>query len=271
VASPKPRLTSGGILAAFVALIALAAIFATITRSRDEMSRASSQPASPEASLLMSARGAPGDAALNGRFQHINDMYFSGTLKSTPVLWEPRLASIGSDAGQPLTLEGATDGHVILLNPDLEADDRRLTATLCHEMVHVMLFAAGGKSEDHGPAFQEKLRDLLAAGAFEGVIVSDGERAEMKAELDRGTAELDAEFHAIERESQDIEAARPSISAATADSFNERVTAHNRRANEFNDKVAAFNQLAARYNLAIQYPDGLDGARVSAKAPIGGR
>lgn len=270
--SPTPRLTSGGILAVFVALIAIVALFATYTRSADEVAKQSAaQARSPEAALLKRARGGAGDPALNARFQGINETYFGGALKKAPVIWEPQLEAVSSATGEPLTLEGLTDGHVILLNPGLAADERRLVATLCHEMVHVMLFGAGGKSEDHGPAFQEKLRDLLARGAFEGVITTDAERAAMKAQLDRGTADLDAEFQAIERESRDIEAARPTLTADAVDSFNERVAAHNRRANEFNDSVAAFNQTAARYNLAIQYPDGLDGARVQARTPIGAR
>lgn len=268
--SPKPRLTAGGILAVFVVLIAIVALFATYKRSADEVARQSSaQPQSPEAALLERARGGAGDPALNARFQSINETYFGGALKKASVIWEPRLEAVSVANGEPLTLEGLTDGQVILLNPGLAADERRLAATLCHEMVHVMLFASGGKSEDHGPAFQEKLRDLLARGAFEGVIATDAERADMKAQLDRGTADLDTEFQAIERESLDIEAARPTLTADAVDSFNERVAAHNRRARDFNDSVAAFNQTAARYNLAIQYPDGLDGARVQARAPIG--
>ena len=268
----KPRLTSGGILAVFVALIAIVALFAAYTRSADEIAKESSaQAQSPEAALLTRARGASGDPALNARFQSINDTYFGGALKKAPVIWEPRLETVSVANGEPLTLEGLTDGRIILLNPGLAADERRLVATLCHEMVHVMLFATGGKSEDHGPAFQEKLRDLLARGAFEGVIATDAERADMKAQLDRGTADLDTEFQAIEREGRDIEAARPALTADTVDGFNERVAAHNRRAREFNDSVAAFNQTAARYNLAIQYPDGLDAARVQARAPIAAR
>lgn len=269
-ASPRPRLTAGGILAVFVALIAVMAIFATIMRSREEIARqAELRPASPEANLLKAAHGATGDAALNARFQHINEAYFDGALKPAPVIWEAQLESAGGSNG--LTLEGLTDGQVILLNPRLASDDRRLVATLCHEMVHVMLFASGGRSEDHGAAFQEKLRDLLTRGAFEGVIATDPERAEMKAQLDRETAELDAEFQLVERQGRDIEAARPTLTPEAVESFNQRVSAHNQRAGEFNERVAAFNQLAARYNLAIQYPDGLDGARVSARTPIGAK
>lgn len=266
--SPQSRVTTGGILAVFVAVIAIVAVYAAITRSADAIERQAASGASPEAHLLSAARGAAGDPELNARFQRLNETYFDGALKRTPAIWEPQLESRG-DAAHGLTLEGLTDGRVILLNPRLGSDERRLVATLCHEMVHVLLFASGGRSEDHGAAFQEKLRDLLARGAFEGVIATDAERAEMKGQLDRQTAELDGEFQIVERESRDIESARRTLSADAVANFNDRVTAHNSRANEFNDRVAAFNQLAARYNLAIQYPDGLDGSRVSARTPIG--
>lgn len=268
--SSQSRISAGALATAFVALIAVIAIFAAITRSRDELAKeAASRPVSAEEALLKNARGNSGNPALNARFQRINETYFDDKLKLTPVIWEPQLESIGSKDNASLMLEGVTDGHVILLNPSLASDERRLVATLCHEMVHVMLFASGGAREDHGPLFQEKLRELLARGAFEGVIVSDAERAQMKTDLDREAAELDREFELIGQESRDLEAARPSVTAETIDSFNGRISAHNQRARELNDKVTEFNQMAARYNLAIQYPDGLDGARVNARAPIG--
>src|SRR4029453_10098682 len=105
-------------------------------------------------------------------------------LSAMPVLWEPGLDRVGQLAAQAFTLEGMF-GHVakqslILLNPNLQADQRALARALSHEMVHAYLFTTGDTTTNHGPAFQTVLQRLSSEGAFEGILASDQERESLR-------------------------------------------------------------------------------------------
>jgi predicted SprT family Zn-dependent metalloprotease len=241
--------------------------------------------------LLRENVGKPGDPILNQMFADINAKHFSGALPALQVLWEPRLADVSTIAAQAFKLEGMF-GHVkrqsvILLNPDLQADRRALARALSHEMVHAHLFVAGNANAEHGPEFQSVLRRLSQEGAFEGLVSSDEDRANLRAWLDAESARLDAERSEIDRIGAEVERDRVDVERALAD-LNARMTTanaqghgwpsqdevnavasrrddYNRRAVDANERIARdrtdvehFNREVARYNLMLVYPDGLD-------------
>jgi hypothetical protein len=216
---------------------------------------------------------------LGDRYDAINAKYFDGVLNRMPVIWEPRFRQLGSIVGAAFTLEGSTDGHIILLNPDLMADESELQRALCHEMVHTYLRATGDATTVHGPAFQTVLRRLSEQGAFEGIFATPEEKARLRAELDAEFARLDAEERDLDRISAELEAMRSSVTAqvsrASADAidpadidyvsakrrldlFNQRVSDFNSRSARLKGDAAAFNRRTEYFKLVISYPDGLD-------------
>ncbi|MEZ5316651.1 MAG: SprT-like domain-containing protein [Vicinamibacterales bacterium] len=258
---------------------------------RSSVRPAASPAEARQRELLEANIDAAGDASLTSRFAEINARHFAGRLPATPVIWESRLDEVGALAQHAFTLEGMF-GHVgsksvVLLNPNLRSDPRALDRALCHEMVHAYLHAIGDETTDHGAAFQAELRRLSAEGAFEGIVATDAERAQLRAWLDQEAARLDAEHEAmaregeaIQREQQELErdvadlnarvaaansqgAAPPT--AAEIEALNARRDAYNRRAEEANarlardrEAVAGFNRQVDRYNLMLSYPDGVD-------------
>jgi len=233
----------------------------------------------------------PGDPLLMAAYQQINVAHFGGSLPALSVQWEPRLAEVGALAAETFTLEGMF-GHIgrraaILLNPDLQGHDAALTRALCHEMVHAYLYSTGDTTTNHGPAFQAVLRRLADEGAFEGIVATDAERAELKAWLDAESARLDAERADMDREAAEIARERADVEAALADlnarmaaasgsggagpdrgdideigarrdAYNQRASEANARAERDQAALAEFNRQVARYNLMLSYPDGRD-------------
>jgi hypothetical protein len=108
--------------------------------------------------------GRLGDLELGSEYQQINQRYFCNRLPVIPVLWEPRLEEVGPLVAKDFTLEGLAAVYngrqFILLNPCLRKDVRHRRGTLCHEVVHIYLFATGDTKSNHGPAFQSVLRRL---------------------------------------------------------------------------------------------------------------
>jgi hypothetical protein len=241
--------------------------------------------------ILKQSLAKPGDPELGNTFQDINARHFAGSLPRIPVVWESRLAEVGSLAARQFTLEGMF-GHVgkqaiILLNPDLRQDRAKLVSSLCHEMVHAYLFTVGDNSTNHGPAFQDVLRRLSAEGAFEGIRASDDEKAGLRAWLDAESVRIDRERSEMDQLSGDIERERAEVDRELAD-LNARITAanaagrgwpasgevdavtsrrdlYNQHATDANARIerdradlAEFNLRVNRYNLMVSYPDGLD-------------
>jgi hypothetical protein len=178
---------------------------------------------------------------------------------------------------------------VILLNPALQRDHARLRRALCHEMVHAQLYAVGQASERHGPAFQDILRRLSAEGAFEGIVATDDDRANLRSWLDAEAARLDGEEQALRQEGTEIETERAELETARAalssrlntnappdprelaafngrrDQHNWRISQAQSRANQDRQDRAHFNREVERYNLMLVYPDGIDEGSVKVK------
>jgi hypothetical protein len=241
-----------------------------------------------EQEILKRDAGMIGDADLVGKYAAMNAKYFASTLPTLPVLWEPALDDVGPLMAEGFSLEGFTDGHVILLNPRFKSDPRQLDRVLCHEMVHAYLFSIGDAANTaHGPAFQQTLRRLSEEGAFDGIPATRDEKEQLRSAIDREASRLDGERQAVGDESAAIEQERPGVREAIndvnarvekanreqagwpsaaehdtvkrrSDAFNQRVIEYNARVKRLNDDIAAFNVESNRYNLMMAYPDGLD-------------
>ena len=270
------------------------------------------RPAAPAASpveafqqeILRVNIGRSGDPVLNGLYLEMSARHFSGALPKLEVMWEPRLAEAGQLGPVAFTLQGMF-GHVkgqsvILLNPALQADRAALARALSHEAVHAHLFATGDKTSHHGATFQSVLRRLADEGAFDGVVASDDERANLRAWLDAESARLDAERAEMDRLGADLDRERADVeraltdlnarvSAANAqgqgwpsesdaalvtakrDSYNGRAATMNDRAERDRADLDHFNREIARYNLMLVYPDGLDEAALKTPKRVGTR
>ncbi len=136
--------------------------------------------------------GRLGDLELGSEYQQIKQRYFDNRLPAIPVLWEPRLEEIGPLVAKDFTFEGLAalynGRQFILLNPALREYPRQRQAALCHEAVHIYLFAMGDTKTNHGPAFQSVLRRLSEEGAFEGKWASESEKANLRVWLGRESA-----------------------------------------------------------------------------------
>jgi hypothetical protein len=196
--------------------------------------------------------GLESDQDLAERYQSINARYFGGALRSVRVRWDARLDEIGALIAEGFRLEGVTNGRVILLNPTLYDDEQQLRRVLCHEVAHVAL---SDRSDGHGPTFQALLQRLSTEGAFEGLVATDDEKADLRTLLERRSEEMD-------RESSRLRAAWSELDAADA----ARVEEYNSHVGRLQDAAADFNRLVARYNLMISYPDGLDEERLAHRA-----
>jgi len=228
----------------------------------------------------------PGDPDLARRYREINAAHFDGRLPLMAVAWEPTLAEVGALTAQSFRLEGMFghigDKAIILLNPNLKADEEALVAALCHEMVHAQLYTLGVKSTDHGPEFHAELERLSIEGAFTGIVATRAERTSLKAWLDEEAIRLDADHDAVRR---DLEALARNASALErelaqlnartragqavdeqeVEAFTSRRDAHNRevaaveaRADRGQRDLTEFNRQVERYNRMLSYPDGLN-------------
>ena len=245
---------------------------------------------SPDHILFVENMRKPGDAGLDGLYREINARHFGGSLPEIPVRWEGRLAERGKDLPHGMGLEGLwlmEDGKaLILVNPRLGEDAAALRRTLCHEMVHEYLFTRGDSRSSHGPPFQAVLRRLYSEKAFEGVLASDEERAELRAWLDGKKQELARAEEALEVARRALDEAEGDFAALnsriqTANEQGEgwpsqeemervrarrdlRVEQYNALITERNEGVSEFNRRAESFNLMLVYPDGLDEERVAA-------
>lgn len=247
-------------------------------------------PEGPDHGLFVDNMRKPPDPWLKDRYQEINARHFGGALPGIPVQWEERLAQRGKDLPHGMGLEGLwlmEEGKsLILVNPRLKGDPSALTRTLCHEMVHEFLFTRGDSRSSHGPPFQAVLRRLYSEKAFDGVLATDEERAELRGWLDRKKAELAQAEEAIDLARKALEEAEGDFAALNSriqdanergdgwpspqemesvksrrdlrvDQYNALIEARNAGVSEFNDRAATFN-------LMLAYPDGLDEERVAA-------
>jgi len=250
-------------------------------------SSASSSPVERrQQEILQENIGQPGDPALIGRFEGINERHFNGALPSIAVRWEPKLNEVGHLAAEAFTLEGMFGRFgntlLILLNPVVQRDERAIDRALCHEMTHLYLFTTGDQTTNHGPAFKAVLARLSAEGAFVGLAGTEEEKIQLRAWLDSESTRLDMDQAEIDRIAADIERERTAIEALTS-AINERIGAGERpgppeietveeRRNRFNgivretnariergrEALAHFNGEVERYNLMLVYPDGMD-------------
>ena len=258
-----------------------------------------SRPPSPDdekiAELMRLNANLESDPALAGEYQRLNAEYFDGKLPPVPVRWEPRLAEVGPLVADDFQLEGVTNGRLILLLTSLQGDEQRLRRVLSHEMVHIAL--RDRPEVEHGPAFQDLLRDLSAKGAFTGIVATDEEKRELRRALDAREKELAAEERELlglrarfeadaaahEKLVEDLNARTAVANArqsgwpteseraaanATLAQLQDRSWAFNGRVRQHNDAIAEFNRQVEQYNLMISYPDGLDRERVARRAPM---
>lgn len=280
-------------------LAALVLALAVVTACRLSPSGETSRPETPDevktSELMRLNANLESDATLAGEYQRLNAQYFDGRLPPIPVRWEPRLAEVGPLIAEDFQLEGVTNGRLILLLPALQADEQRLKRVLAHEMVHVAL--RDRPEVEHGPAFQDLLRDLSAKGAFTGIVATDEEKRELRRALDaqekdlaaeerelirlRGQFETDAAAHAKlvddlnartaaanQRQSGWPSESERTAANATLAELQDRSWAFNGRVRRHNDAIAEFNRQVEQYNLMISYPDGLDRERIARRAPM---
>ena len=194
----------------------------------------------------------PPDPDLAEEFETINTDYFHNVLPRTVVRWESGLAQLGPAIAESFTVLGLTDGHVILLNPLVMRDADQRRRVLCHEMVHVAVWA---QDKEHGPVFQDQLRQLSLLGAFKGIVASEEEKDAALARLQRARAEIEAAERALSSDRESVDR----TSQAAVDAFNARA----RRQQE---SIALYNRLVEQYNLMVSYPDGLARERLALRA-----
>lgn len=239
--------------------------------------------ASPERAMLDAYRDTTGDPDLGNLFGELNARHFGGGLPKVTVAWAGDLDRF--DVGD-YRLNGMTDGRIILLKTILQDDDAETRRTLCHEMVHVKLIAAGNPSTAHDGGFQQELRRLLDEGCFHALWSSPDERAALKAWIDTERDRLDGVRKRSDEQSASIRIESERVDRLFAE-LNERIRIANdagsgwpspgdtenaeRHKSALNDSIAAYNATVAtnaaeqarfneevqRYNLMLAYPDGL--------------
>lgn len=283
--SPESGSSARTILRAIgvVVLVALLWIAWSRLADRDASARAPESATAADArqhELLRKNLDRPGDPALAAMYDEINARHFDGALPSMPVVWEPELTTVGELSGREFSLEGmfgfVDTRALILLTPQLQTDRRALERVLCHEMVHAYLHTLGDSTGEHGPTFQTVLRRLSAEGAFEGLVATDEDRAQLRGWLDAEQARLDAEAEALDALDARLQSERLEVESARADPAGRSNPQHaalvaslrdayNRRAAEATSRVeqlrrdrAVLNREIARYNLMLVYPDGVD-------------
>jgi len=238
---------------------------------------------SPQHALLEGARDKPEDADLGLLFNELNALHFDGGLPNVKVLWDAGLDRL--DEGD-YRLNGMTDGKIILLKAALKDVEDEVRRTLCHEMVHVKLLAAGNKSTAHDEIFQGELRRVFEDGCFPAILASSEERASLqewidaeRVRLDAARAQATAQLAALKEDTDRVERLvaelneRIRVANDTGSGWPlpaETEAARTQRA-ALNDSIAAYNGVVAanerdsvrfneavqRYNLMVAYPDGL--------------
>jgi hypothetical protein len=227
------------------------------TRAAPALARAPEAPPRPpdearSSELFRRNAGMPADPDLASEYETLNLEYFSNILPAPQVRWESGLADLGPLIADTFTVQGLTDGRMILVNPSVERDADQRRRALCHEMVHMAVWA---QDTGHGVIFQDRLRQLSLRGAFKGIVATDEEK-------DATLAELRTRRGALEAEDQALTADRASLdrtSEAQVDGYNARVQAQQHAA-------AEYNRLIERYNLMVSYPDGLARERLARRA-----
>ena len=209
-------------------------------------------PSDPKRELFDRDQTMPSDPDLAAEYETLNDQYFSNILPAPQVRWESALDALGPAIAEGFSVQGLTDGRTILINPAVEHDADQRRRALCHEMVHMAVWT---EDKEHGPIFQERLRQLSLRGAFKGVVATDQEKDATLAALQRQRGDIDAVERALlsDRESLDR------TSQAAVDAYNARVRQHQA-------EIAAYNRLVQQYNLMISYPDGLARERLAVRA-----
>jgi hypothetical protein len=190
----------------------------------------------------------PSDPALATEYQAINTDYFEGRLPAIGIRWEPRLAEVGPLIAAGFQMDGMTNGRVILLNPAIQNDDQQRRRTLCHEIVHVAV--KGQTTEEHGPLFQSRLRQLAEQGAFTGTVATEEEKQELQRTIETRIEEL-------RKAAESLRQARSQVSTDL-----QRID-YNFSVQRQNNAVEDLNRLIEEYNLMVSYPDGLDRERLA--------
>lgn len=230
----------------------------------------------------------PGDPSLGAIYQALNTRHFAAALPAMPVRWEPRLSEVTPLVSRSFTLRGLF-GRIgrktaILLHPELKDNRAALDRTLSHEMVHAYLYVTGDTGTEHGPAFQAVLKRLSDEGAFAGAVATDEERRQLRAWLDAESARLVADQEAMARRSRELDQERAeleralgagaSLDQASAEALHARHASYNSNAMSANEEIgrhqnalAFLNREIERYNLMLEYPDGLDQAAMFTAAP----
>jgi hypothetical protein len=220
-------------------------------------SRPPVRPLSPEQArtqeLFRLNANVPSDPALASAYQAINVEYFESRLPAIGIRWEPRLAEIGPLIAEGFQMEGMTNGRLILLNPVLQSDEQQLRRTLCHEIVHVAV--KGQTTEEHGPLFQSRLRQLSEQGAFTGIVATEEEKQELRRTIETRTDELKKAVASLQQARSQVSSDFQRID------YNFSVQRHN-------NAVEDLNQLIEQYNLMVSYPDGLDRDRLLRRAVV---
>lgn len=208
---------------------------------------ASAPPPPPDesrsAQLFDRNRGMVSDPDLADEFEKLNLDYFKNILPRTSVRWESGLADLGPLIADNFSVLGLTDGTQILLNPVVERDPDQRRRALCHEMVHMAVWA---QDKAHGPVFQTQLRHLAEMGAFKGIVSTDEERDAALETIKRKRTALEAEERTLLADRDTLDR----TSQAAIDGYNDRVQRQQ-------NAVAEYNHLVEQYNLMVSYPDGL--------------
>jgi hypothetical protein len=197
-------------------------------------------------------RRMPSDPDLATDYENINFEYFGNMLPAPQVRWESGLADLGPMIAENFSVQGLTDGRMILINPAIERDPDQRRRALCHEMVHMAVWP---QDKAHGPVFQERLRELSLRGAFKGIVATDQEKDSTLATLQFERSAIDAAERTLLADRKALDA----TSQAAIDEFNARVRKHQ-------EAIAEYNRLIERYNLMVSYPDGLARERLRARA-----
>jgi hypothetical protein len=197
-------------------------------------------------------RSMPSDPDLASEYEDLNVEYFSNILPAPEVRWESGLTEIGPLIADGFTVQGLTDGRMILINPAIERDADQRRRALCHEMVHMAVWM---QDKAHGPVFQERLRQLSLRGAFRGIVATDQEKDAALAALQRLRGEIDTDERALLRERESLDRTRQ-----------DAVEAYNTRVRRQQADIVEYNHRVEQYNLMVSYPDGLARERLTARA-----
>jgi SprT-like family len=215
-----------------------------------------SAPPAPDdarsAPLFERNRGMPSDPDLAEEYEQLNVDYFKNILPAPTVRWESGLALLGPLIAEGFSVQGLTDGRIILMNPAIERNPDQRRRALCHEMTHVAVWA---QDQGHGPVFQNQLRHLAEMGAFKGIVATDEEK-------DAALASLHQKHAALEAAERTLQADRKTLDRSSESA----VGAYNARIREHQAAIAEYNRLVEQYNLMISYPDGLARERLKLRA-----